>query len=222
MGFAEDFFNALVAYNEAVLPVTVVAFLVGVAAVGLAARPGRSSGRLIAVMLGGLWLWAGVVFLVLFFGPTDVELLGVTLPGVWYVSGVVFAAQGVLLLVYGVVRPSLSFRLTRSLYGVVGAVLVVYALILYPLVGVVTGFSFPRYPVFGAPCPVVIFTWGFLLWADQKVPVPVALIPVLWAVMGLLPVLALGVWADVGLILAGVIGVPLLVRRNRALTHAGS
>jgi hypothetical protein len=221
MGFVDEFFTALAAYNEAVWPVTIVAFLLGVVAVGLAARRGWSSGRLVAGILGVLWGWAGVVFFIWFLGPTIVELFGVTLPGVWYLSGVLFVLQGVLFLVVGVRRSALTFRPVWDGYGVAGAVLVGYAVVLYPLVGVVTGFGFPRYPVFGAPCPVTIFTWGLFLWADPPVPVAVAVVPLVWAVLGVMPVLVLGVWADVGLLLAGLVGFPLIVRRNRIRRSAG-
>ena len=215
MRFVDEFFTALAAYNETLWPVTVGLFFLGAVAVVLATRRGRSSGRLVAVMVGVLWLWAGVVFFGWFLGPTAAELWGVTLPGVWYLSGVLFVAQGLLFLVFGAVRSALSFRPAWDGYGVAGAILVLYAIVLYPLVGIVTGSGFPRYPVFGAPCPVTIFTWGLFLWADRKVPIAVAVIPLLWAVLGLMPVLAVGIWADVGLILAGLVGFPLVARRNR-------
>jgi hypothetical protein len=101
-----------------------------------------------------------------------------------------------------------------------GAVLVVYAMVIYPIVGFLTGFSYPRYPVFGiAPCPVTIFTLGLLQWLDKKTPTLVAIIPLIHAVLGIVPILVYSIWADVGLFFSGVVGFPLILMRNRKLPY---
>jgi hypothetical protein len=219
VGFAEDFFTTVQVYNETVVLVTVLTSVLGLVAIYLTSRSSRGASRMVSFILGFLWLWSGIVFHILYYGPIDVELLGMTIPGLWYLSGVLFVAQGLLFIGYGVVRSALAFSVEGlSPCSVAGALFVVYALVLYPVIGVLTGFPYPQYPLFGSfPCPVAIFTWGLLLWTNRRVPLPVAIIPLVWSVMGVLPVLLLGVYADVGLILAGVIGFPLLLLHNRNL-----
>jgi hypothetical protein len=44
-------------------------------------------------------------------------------------------------------------------------------MVVYPLLGIRFGHSYPRAPLFGvAPCPTTIFTFGLLLWATRSVP----------------------------------------------------
>jgi len=218
LGFAEDFFSTLQTYNETVIPLTILTFALGVAAVFLASRKTKHSGRIISLILSFLWIWSGVVFFILFYGSQEVVFLNVTMPGVWYLSGVLWIIQSFVFLFVGVFRSSLSFKLGSDRQSVIGAVMIIYAMIIYPLIGLLTGHSYPEYPIFGvAPCPVTIFTFGVLQWTDSKVPVFVAIIPLVWALLGVMPVLTLDVWADVGLILSGIIGFPLILVHNSKL-----
>jgi len=218
MTLVDDFFNTLQTYNETFVPMFIITFALGVIAVFLAFRKSKHSDKFTAAILGFLWLWSGLVFFVLFFGSVDFAIFGLRLPGIWYVSGILFVAQGILIVLFGVIKSSLSFRFGQDRHGFVGALLVVYAMVIYPIVGFLTGFVYPRYPVFGiAPCPLTIFTLGLLQWLDKKTSILVAIIPLIWAVLGFMPVLVYSVWADVGLFLSGVIGFPLILMRNREL-----
>lgn len=61
---------------------------------------------------------------------------------------------------------------------------VIYAVVLYPLIGIATGHGYPHLPMFGVtPCPVTIFTFGMLRMSD---PVPRRLleIPLVWSLIG--------------------------------------
>ena len=218
MGFAEDFYSTLQAYNEAFLPIMIVTFLLGIFAIYLAFKKSNNSSRMISAVFSFLWIWSGVVFFIIFFGPMEVEFLGQTMSGVWYLGGALFVIQGILFLVFGVVRDSLSFRVAGDGNSVFGAILITYAMIIYPTIGFLTGFSYPRYPVFGAaPCPLTIFTLGFLQWTDRKLPLVIAIIPFIWSLMGIMPVLELNIWADVGEMLSGIIGFPLILYNNSKL-----
>lgn len=216
MGFVEDFFSTLQNYNETVFPITVLTYLLGLVAIYLVSRRSSQASKFVSSILGFLWLWSGIVLNILFYGPTDVEFLGMTMPGIWYFSGVLFIIQSLLFVVYGIVKNTLSFSLDISLYSIVGAVFVIYSMVIYPLVGLLTGYPYPKYPIFGSsPCPVTIFTFGLLLWTDRKVPLLVAIIPFIWGIMGMLPVLELSIYADIGLMLSGVIGFLLILLHNR-------
>jgi len=218
MGFVEDFFSTLQSYNEIVVPVAAFTFVLGMVAVFLASSKPKHSGQIISFILSFLWMWSGVVFFILFYGLQEVVFLNVTMPGVWYLSGVLWIIQSLVFLFVGVFKASLSFKLGSDRQSAVGAVMIVYAMIIYPLIGLLTGRTYPEYPIFGvAPCPVTIFTFGMLQWTDRKIPLFVAIIPLVWAFLGVMPVLALDVWADVGLILSGIIGFTLILVRNRKL-----
>ena len=216
MGFIEDFFDTLQTYNETVFPITILTYLLGLVAVYFVSRRSSQASRFVSFILSFLWLWSGIVFQVLFYGPSDIELLGMTIQGMWYFTGVLFVIQSLLFIVYGMVKNRLSFSFDNSPCSVVGAAFVIYSMVIYPLIGFLTGYVYPKYPIFGsAPCPVTIFTWGLLLWTSKKVPLIVAVIPFIWGIMGIMPVLFLNVYADVGLVLSSFVGFPLIILHNR-------
>ena len=91
-------------------------------------------------------------------------------------------------------------------------------MILYPLVGLISGIGLKEGPLFGiAPCPLTIFTVGILLLASGKVSRSLLVIPFLWSLMGVIPVFRFGFLADIGEIVIGVAGVLLIVSRNRRI-----
>ena len=218
MGFVEDFFNTLQTYNETVLPVTVITLLLAIIVIYLVAKKSKQSSRIISSILSFLWVWSAIVFFIAFFGSVEAEFLGFKLPGAWYLGGILFIVQSILLVVFGVTWSSLSFGIAGRMQSTVGALMVIYAIIIYPIIGFLTGLGYPRYPIFGtAPCPLTIFTLGLLQWTDRKMPSAVAIIPFVWALMGLMPVVELKVWADVGLMLSGIVGFPLILYYNTKL-----
>jgi hypothetical protein len=50
-------------------------------------------------------------------------------------------------------------------------------------------------------------------------PVSVAIAPVTWSIIGVMPVVALDLLADVGRILSGAIRFPLILLHNRKLVY---
>ena len=221
MEFVEDFYSTLQAYNEAVLPITIITYLLGIFAIYLALKKSNNSSKMISAVLSFLWIWSGVVFFIIFFGPMEAEFLSQTMSGIWYLGGVLFIVQGILFLIFEVARDSPSFKMASDGNSVFGVILITYAMIIYPIIGFLTGFSYPRYPVFGTgPCPLTIFTLGFLQWADRKMPIVIAIIPFIWSLMGIMPILELNVWADVGEMLSGIIGFPLILYHSSKLSKS--
>ena len=93
-----------------------------------------------------------------------------------------FTLQAVPLLVAGVARSDLVIRPRRDLASVLGGVFIAYALIGYPVVGLLGGHPLRELPVFGlAPCASVTFLFGLLLWARPPVPKYLLLVPLAWA-----------------------------------------
>ena len=138
-------------------------------------------------------------------------------------AAIVFAAffvlQGILFFIAGVLKQQLTFRFSSNLYGIVGSVFLVYALIVYPIFGWL-GHRYPATPTFGLPCPTTIFTFGLLLWTNRRVPLYVLVIPLIWTFRGFWAAISLGMIEDLGLLVAGLIGSLLIVLRDKQGTRS--
>lgn len=202
---ADDFLAVFAAYNRAIWPAQVTAYVLGVLAVVLALRGGARNGRRVAGVVALFWAWMGVLYHWGFFAPINRAA---------YLFGAVFVLQAVLLAA-AAARGTLAFRFRPDARGWIGALLIAYALIAYPLIGNALGHGWPRSPLFGvAPCPTTIFTVGLLLWAERARREWVV-IPVLWSLVGASAAVLLGVWEDLGLVAAACAGAWLLARPGR-------
>jgi hypothetical protein len=200
----EQFLAVFARYNVAVWPAQV--FLYALALGGIVAAR-RGAGRWVWVLLAGLWAWMGLVYHWGFFASIN--------PAAW-VFGAFFLIQAALLLTVGVCRAPLAFSIRPDRFGVVGAALVVYALLVYPLIGTVAGHHvYPAAPTFGLPCPTTIFTLGLFLWADARLPLRLLVIPALWSVVGFSAAVSLSITEDYGLLVAGLVGTLMVSWRVR-------
>jgi hypothetical protein len=198
-------------YNTAIWPLQLVAYLLGLIAVALIFARARWADRAISAILAACWLWVGIVFL----GVFGRELA----PTVAVVEGAIVASQGALFLATGVARPGLTFRFGSAPYAAVGGVLVAYALVIYPILGVLLGHGYPRSPLFGvAPCPTTIFTCGLLLWTGARVPKYLLIVPLLWAALATPAALGAGVVEDAMLPVGALLATALLFWRDRGAT----
>jgi hypothetical protein len=207
----DQFLSVFEQYNLAVWPVQILLNILGLSAVFFAIRKTRVSNVSIAVILGALWLWIGLAYHFGFFASVNPTAR---------VFGIFTVLQGILFLTYGVLRRKLSFHVQRDVFGFTGAILVLYALIVYPILGYSFGHIYPKAPTFGLPCPTTIFTFGLLLWTDARVPKVVLVIPLLWSLIGFSAALTLGILEDTGLLIAGVVGTILIVLRDRRSSDA--
>jgi hypothetical protein len=194
-------------YNLAIWPAQLLAYVLGLVALWFVIKPGRYSNRIIAGILSFLWLWTGIVFFPLYFAPVYTPA---------YAFGLLFIIQGLAFLA-SLLRPRLSFAFKGDVCSIVGLLFIAYAMIGYPAVGYFLGHIYPQTPPFGlTPCPGTIFTFGLFLLTDKKVPKLFLIIPLLWALGGVLPV-SVGILEDVGLITAGVLGTVMIVYRDRKM-----
>jgi Family of unknown function (DUF6064) len=112
---------------------------------------------------------------------------------------------------YGAVSDRLALRFERGWRGALGLALIIYAALVYEVVGHLSGHGWPRTPLFGvAPCPTVIFTFGVLLLSIRPVPVLLVAIPLVLAGISSTAAILLGVPEDLGLVVSGLIGAVLL------------
>jgi hypothetical protein len=206
----EQFLGMFEAYNQAIWPVQVFAYVLGLGAVALIIWRPRRSDRLVAGILAAFWAWLAAAFLLIAMRTIDNG------PGP-LVFGSAFLLQAALWLIAGVLRHDVRFEARLTGVSVVGWALIAYALVVYPLLGVLAGHVYPRQPMFGvAPCPTVIFTFGLLLLTAARVPKYLLIVPFAWAVTsGISAPLNFGIYEDFGLVAAGVIGTGLLIWRDR-------
>ena len=201
----EQFFQVFERYNQTVVPLQIVLILAALAAVMLAVKPKAFYDEILSGLLGFFWLWTGAVYHLIFF--TEINPAA-------YIFGAAFVFQGLLFLYEGLLKKRLRFRFEPNLYGILGALFIVYALIIYPIIGFAFGRIYPASPTFGAPCPMVIFTFGLLMWTSKRIAWGLLVIPVLWAFLGISAALSFGVKEDFGLLIAGTIGTAFIIRRD--------
>jgi hypothetical protein len=199
----KQFFAVFGAYNEAVWPAQIVLLALGVVALVLVAFPRAWSGWVVSAILAFLWGWLALAYHVAFFAAIN---------PLAYVFAAVSAAGALVFLWQGALKRRLRFVLARSVRAAIGVALIVFALLVYPAWSVYSGHGFPAMPTFGLPCPTTLFTIGLLTFLVPPYPRSVLVAPVLWCLVGAQAAFLLGVWQDLGLLVAAVVGAVLFAR----------
>ena len=205
----EQFLGVFVNYNNAIWPIQIAAYVLGAVSIASLFRRTRAADRVIAGILAAMWLWTGIAYHGVFFA---------TINRAAYLFGALFVIQGAYLLYSGVHHDRLRFGLGGGPTVWIGAALVIYAAILYPLIGMWTGHVYPEMPVFGVtPCPVTIFTFGMFLLTTQPISRWLLVIPFIWSLIGGSAAVLLHVPQDWLLLVSGFITVLLIIVRDRAV-----
>jgi hypothetical protein len=202
----EQFMGIFEKYNIAVWPMQIILVLIALSALFLSLRKFSYSDKFISAILGFFWLWIGVVYHLTHFTSINTAA---------YLFGALYIIQGLIFIFVGGIKSRLSFKLQPNAYGIIGSLFILYALIIYPILGYFLGHVYPKNPTFGLPCPTTVFTFGLLLWTDKIVPKYVLVIPLIWSMIGFGAALSLGVKEDYGLLIAGVSGFILIFIRDR-------
>jgi|CXWL01.1.fsa_nt_gi hypothetical protein len=207
--FSREQFIAIFAdYNAGVWPAQVVAYLLGLFIVVLLVRPFRDGGRILGAALAVMWIWTGIVYHGLYFSAINKAALG---------FAVFFVLQGIAL-VYASATQRLDASHERGRAAWLGWGFLIYALVVYPAIGMAFGHRYPEMPMFGiTPCPVTIFSFGVLLLVRPGVPWWVLMIPLVWSLIGGSAAFLLGVPQDWLLLLSGVVFVPTILRRGAGM-----
>jgi hypothetical protein len=203
----EQFFDVFGTYNLAIWPLQILAYILGILTVVLAFRENRISARLVCAILAASWIWMGVSYHIIHFSVIN---------PVARIFGIVFVLQGSIFLLVGTLSGGLAFRFSLKPLPVIGACFIIYAMVVYPLLGLGFDHSYPRAPMFGvAPCPTTIFTFGILLWSKRPAPAYLLIVPFLWSVIGMSAAVSLRVPQDYGLFVAGLAGTVLMLAEHR-------
>ena len=191
-----EFVELFAAYNAATWPLAgLTAALGALVVVLLVFRPERS-GRTISASLAFFWLLTGAGYHLLFFTSIN--------DAAW-LFGMFFLLASFVFLLEGVIRRRIHFGRVCGLRAWMAAGLAGYALVIYPLLGLLLTHPYPYTPLFGtAPCPTTIFTLAVLLLARHPRPWLLAAVPLGWALIGGSAAILLEVPADLGLFAAGL------------------
>lgn len=203
----EQFFDIFTIYNRAIWPAQGLAYILGIVALGLSLREKKLSSRIVSGILASFWIWMGVFYHIVYFSRINSAAL---------TFGFFYILQGLIFLYIGTFCGRLSFGFRYNPLSILGVCFILYAMAVYPLLGLGFGHSYPSAPMFGvAPCPTTIFTFGLLLWSTKSVPAYVLAIPFLWSVVGMSAAVSLRVPQDYGLAIAGVLGSAMILIQNR-------
>jgi len=199
---SEQFLAVFARYNEAVWPMQIVLDAVALLCVGLLFRPGVSASRTTYLILSLLWAWMAFAYHFSFF--SDINSAAWAFGAAFLLGSAAFAWAGI-------ARAGVSLRPVLGVRAIVGAALIAFALVLYPIIGYSIGHRYPNAPTFGLPCPTTIFTLGLLLFSVKPVARWVFAVPLLWAAVGSLAAFQLGVIEDLGLLAAGIATIAVMV-----------
>ena len=198
----DQFFNVFETYNLSLSPIQILLTGLGVVSVVVLVKNGLKNSRILFSILSFFWVWMGVVYHILYFSSINRAA---------YLFGSVFIVQGLVFLYFGAIKQKIKFNFNLDLSGIIGLVLIVYALVAYPIISYFVGHVYPRSPTFGVPCPTTIFTFGLLLYSTTRVPWFMVLVPLLWTLIGFSAALNLSVKEDFGLAIAGLLASPILL-----------
>lgn len=202
----EQFLSVFVKYNNAIWPIQIVAYLLGAIAIALLFRKPQGGDRMIVAILAAMWLWTAIAYHALFFADINKAA---------YLFAALFVIQGGYLFYEGCYRGRIHFAVGSKPLAWLGIAFAAYAAILYPLIGMLTGHSYPAMPMFGVtPCPVTIFTFGMLLATVPPLSRSLLVIPFVWSLIGGSAAILLHVPQDWLLLVSGLIAVPLIAFRS--------
>ncbi len=207
----EAFLDVFAAYNAAIWPLQIVAYGLGAVAVAALFTPSRRVTQLALVSMAILLAFTGIGYHLLSFAR--INPIAPVFAGAFVLQAVLFVTSAL--------RPGdLRLRLGRDLRSGTGLLAILYAVAIYPLVGIWAGHGMMAGPMFGvAPCPLTIFTIGMLLMAQGTWVIWQSVIPFLWSLIGLAAAIQLGIPEDlmmpaVGMILVGTLGTQAWRRRG--------
>ena len=201
----EEFLLVLESYNLAIWPLQIIAYLLVISTLYFSFKPTRYSPQIVLAILSFFWLFNGIVFCFLYWAPT--HIFG-------YIFGISCILQGLLFL-YGIKTADIAVGYRHNSYTLTGILFVLYAILGYQLLGYFIGHTYPKFFAVGlVPCPTTIFTFGIFLIFNKKIPIKYVVIPFIISSGGFLAAYN-GIFEDIGLVIIGILGTVLIIRRDR-------
>ena len=199
----ENFMLVLESYNLAIWPFQIFAYIFIIIALFFSFKPTNYAPKIVLSVLSFLWLFNGIVFSYLFWAPS--HIFG-------YIFGICCVLQGILFL-YSIKRSDITIGYANKSFTIIGILFIIYATIGYQIFGYYLGHIYPKFfPVGLVPCPTTILTFGIFLIINN-VSIKYYVIPLIISLGGFLAAYN-GIYEDVGLIIAGILGTILLIKRD--------
>ena len=196
----DQFLSVFKEYNQSLWPTQVILILIALLLLYFLFREKIYSNGLISAGLALFWLWMGIVYHLIFFSQINPAAK---------IFGALFIIQAVLFIYYGIIKHNLEFKYKKNIIGFISIVFFLYALIFYPLLGFALGNRYPEMPTFGLPCPTTIFTFGLIMLLENRKK-QLFIIPILWSIIGFGAAIKLGIFQDIGLLIAGAASLVIL------------
>jgi hypothetical protein len=182
-----QFMEVFEKYNTAVFPMQFLFLLAGCIMLFFVLKKCEKPNKIIGYMLGGIWLWMGIVYHILFFSSINKAA---------YMFGAAFIVQGILFCVLAF-RNRLMFDFKNTASNWISLFIILFGLIIYPLIGYLFGNSLVHTISFGLPCPTTIFTFGLLGLQSGNIKRRYMIIPLVWSFIGFFAAILMGVYQDV-------------------------
>ncbi len=191
-----QFFAVFADYNAAIWPLQILVYVLGFVAVLALSLTGSRSKWIVLSVLVILWAVNGIGYHFVFFAKIN--------PIARVFAGA-FVLQSILLAAAAIVPTDLRFQVRRDVRSVIGLMIIMYALLIYALLGYWAGHGLLAGPMFGVtPCPTTIFTIGMLFLARGTWVVRLSIIPLVWSLVGVAAAGQLGVPEDYGMPVAAL------------------
>ena len=169
------YYRQFVLHNQALWPVQIIALALGVALFVLVLRPSPARSRVIAAIMGLLWVWVGWVFVWQRYTTIN-WAAAYTVP--------LFMLQGALLLTAAATRDSLDLEKERGFLRGFALALLAFALFFYPLLAPMLGRSWQAAEIFGiAPDPTALATLAVVILSRLRLRWLLMIVPALWCVI---------------------------------------
>ena len=200
----DQFLDVFKSYNLTVWPAQILLVVLALLMIFVLFKKNFYSDRLISIGLAVLWLWMGIVYHIIFFTRINPAA---------YLFGTLYVIQAGLFVYYGIITKELIYKYRNNAIGIMSILFFLYALIFYPLLSYQFGHLYPSTPTFGLPCPTTIFTFGMIILMEDRKKI-IFIIPIVWSLVGFTAALKLGIYQDIGLLIAGVISSMILFSKK--------
>ena len=201
----DQFLDVFKSYNLTVWPAQILLVVLALLMIFVLFKKNFYSDRLISIGLAVLWLWMGIVYHIIFFTRINPAA---------YLFGTLYVIQAGLFVYYGIITKELIYKYRNNAIGIMSILFFLYSLIFYPLLSYQFGHLYPSTPTFGLPCPTTIFTFGMITLMEDRKKI-IFIIPIVWSLVGFTAALKLGIYQDIGLLIAGVISSMILFSRKQ-------
>lgn len=169
---ARTYYRLFEIYNSEIWPAQILAIALGIAMLVYLFRTEAWQGRVVTTILAVCWLWVAWAFHIERYATIN-----------WAANyfAASFMIEAALLIWIGTIHDQLHFKPTGNASYLVGLGVFLFALVVQPLIGPITGRPWLQAEIFGiAPDPTVIATLAILLLASNRIGWMLLPIPIIW------------------------------------------